>query len=80
MIHLTFANAFLLYLIFTTVIILTIWLYSHYRQRNKTYLPLEQELFICEFCHFAYVDQSAKKLNRCPQCQLINEKNRYIDK
>ncbi len=80
MIDLTFTTAFMLYLVATIIIVLGVWLHSHYHSRNRQFLPSEQELFVCEFCHFAYVEQSAKKLNRCPQCNLINEKNKYINK
>jgi uncharacterized paraquat-inducible protein A len=80
MIDLTFTTAFMLYLLTTIILVLGIWLYSHYRLRNRKFLPIEKELFVCEFCHFAYVEQSVKKLNRCPQCNLINKKNRYLQK
>jgi hypothetical protein len=77
MIELTFNTMFMLYLGGTLAIILGIWLYSHYRMRRRIFFPIEQDLFICEYCHFAYIEESVKHLNRCPQCGLYNKHNTY---
>jgi uncharacterized paraquat-inducible protein A len=71
-IELSPTTALMLYLGFTLTILLGAWLYSHYSSRHKKILPLEQELHICEFCHFAYLDTNAKKITRCPRCQSFN--------
>lgn len=72
MIELTFASAFMLYLCMTLFVLFGLWIYHHYRSRHREILPLEQELTVCEYCHFAYLEDSAKKLTRCPQCQSYN--------
>jgi hypothetical protein len=77
MIELTFNTVFILYLCLTLVVVLGIWIYSHYRMRGRIYFTTEKALFICEYCHYAYVEDSAKKLNRCPQCGLYNKQNTY---
>lgn len=77
MIELTFATGFMLYLGLTLMSVLGVWIYSHYHTRRRVFFPIEKTLFLCEFCHYAYVDESVKKLNRCPQCGLINKKNEY---
>lgn len=74
MIELTFSTLFVLYLTITLGIVLGIWIYSHYRTRRMAFFPLERSLFICEFCHFAYLEESVKGVNRCPQCGLLNKK------
>lgn len=77
MIELTFNTLFILYLSITLVGVLGLWIYSHYRTRRRTFFTIEKALFVCEYCHFAYVEESAKRLNRCPQCGLFNKENNY---
>jgi hypothetical protein len=75
MIELTFNALFLIYLCGAISFVMGIWIYSHYRMRNRVFLPIEKALCICEFCHFAYVEESSRQLNRCPQCGLFNKQN-----
>jgi len=77
MIELTFNTLFILYLSITLMTVLGLWIYSHYRMRRRAIYTVEKALFICEYCHFAYVEESAKQLNRCPQCGLFNKENNY---
>ena len=77
MIELTFNTFFILYLALTLIIVLGIWIYSHYRMKRRTFFTTEKALFICEYCHFAYLEESVKELNRCPQCSLYNKHNSY---
>lgn len=78
MIELSFGTAFMLYLLFTLTLILGLWFYSHYQTKHKEILPYEQDLYICEYCHFAYLEEPTKDVNRCPQCHSLNKKNRYF--
>lgn len=66
------ATAAVLYLAATLSVILGIWLYNHYTTKKKERPPLTKELTICEFCHFAYLDNSTKGVTRCPQCNSYN--------
>jgi ribosomal protein L37AE/L43A len=77
MIELTFNTLFISYLSLTFAVVLGIWIYSHYRMRHRTFFTTEKALFICEYCHCAYVENSDKQLNRCPQCGLFNKENAY---
>ncbi len=77
MIELTFNTLFILYLSLTLATVLGIWIYSHYRMRRRSIFTTEKALFICEYCHFAYLEDSVKQLNRCPQCDLFNKQNAY---
>ena len=74
MIELTFTTAFMLYLGLTLMFVMGIWIYSHFKSKQKTIFTCEKELFICEFCHYAYLEDQIKKLNKCPQCGLFNKK------
>ncbi len=77
MIELTFNTIFMLYLGLTIASVLGIWIYSHYRLRRRIFFFAEKALFICDYCHFAYLENRDKQLNRCPQCGLFNKNNHY---
>lgn len=77
MIALTFNAFFMLYLATTLTIVLGIWIYSHYRMKQRLFFSTEHTLFICEYCHFTYLEEDIKSLNRCPQCSLLNKDNAY---
>ena len=77
MIELTFNTLFILYLSLTLIVVLGIWIYSHYKVRRRAFFSTERALCICEYCHFAYVEDRNKQLNRCPQCGLFNKENTY---
>lgn len=71
------ATAIMLYLAMTLVVLLTVWILSHYKRKKRKIFQIEKELFVCEYCHSTYVDDHAKKVTRCPQCQSFNEQNTY---
>ncbi len=73
MIELSPTTALMLYLGLTLFFLLSIWIWNHYASRRRQILPAEQDLHVCEFCHFAYLDTGAKKLTRCPRCQSYNK-------
>jgi hypothetical protein len=76
MIELTPDTALMLYLAMTLAVILGIWICSHYRRRTRSFLPLEKELVVCEFCLFPYLDEGGKKITRCPRCDSFNQSKR----
>jgi ribosomal protein L37AE/L43A len=73
MIELSPTTALMLYLGMTLSVLLGLWIFQHYRYRHKKILSSEKELFICEYCHFAYLDEGTKKITHCPQCQSYNK-------
>lgn len=72
MIEISSSTAAVLYLGATLCAILGIWIYNHYTGKKKARPPLAQELTVCEFCHFAYLDSSDKGVTRCPRCNSFN--------
>lgn len=67
------ATAIMLYLALTLTVLLGIWIYYYFRKKGKKILPLEKELWVCEYCHFPYVDTHGKKITCCPQCKSFNQ-------
>lgn len=74
MITLTATTAAMLYLCVTLTVLLGIWTYHHYKSRSNKIIVVEQELLICEYCHFAYLVDLSKKVTQCPQCHCFNKK------
>lgn len=77
MISLSMTTALMLYLALTLIILFSLWGYHHYTLRNKKIIVSEEELFLCEYCHFAYLADRAKQVNKCPQCSSYNKGNKY---
>ncbi len=75
MIKLSPVTALMLYLFMTLATLLSIWSWYHFRSRKKKVILAEQELKVCEYCHFAYLDQISKDVSQCPQCQLFNKRH-----
>lgn len=73
MIELAPTTALMLYLGFTLICLLAASVYNHCKSRHKQILPSEKDLHVCEFCHFAYLEEGAKPITRCPRCQSFND-------
>lgn len=72
MITLTSTTAAMLYLCLTLATLLGLWGGQHCRSRKKKIDVSDQELLVCEYCLFAYLDDKSKRITRCPQCQSYN--------
>ena len=72
MIVLAPTTAIMLYLLTTLLAILGIWSWRHYQTRQKKVVTIQKELIVCEYCHFAFLEEKAKKVSQCPQCQSYN--------
>lgn len=80
MIALSLSDAFLLYLGIAILFLLGLWLYQHFKKGpHKAIQPLHI-LFVCEYCHFVYQEESHLKVTQCPQCQSLNKNNPYKNK
>lgn len=73
-------TALMLYLSFTLAILLGLWTWHHVKSRKKKISLNEQDLFVCEFCHFVYLGSASNKITKCPQCLSFNEKNKFQTK
>lgn len=77
MIVLSPGAALTVYLGVTLLFLLGIWLWQNYKSRKTKIISSEQELFICEYCHYIYLESQVKEINKCPQCNSFNQKNPY---
>ncbi len=75
MIEVSANTAMMLYLSLTLAVILGIWIQQHYASKKRQLSIQENTLFICEYCHFAYLASKHKKINKCPQCHSFNQQN-----
>ena len=73
MIELSPIMAIMIYLGMTLGILLSLWAYSHYQQRHKKLVTSDQTLKMCEYCAFAYLADTSKKISKCPQCLSYNK-------
>jgi hypothetical protein len=74
MIELTPTVACTLYLSATLAFLLGLWGFQHYNSRHKKLITVARELFVCEYCHFAYLGELGKEVTQCPQCQSFNKR------
>lgn len=77
MIELSANTALMLYLGLTLATLMGLWAVQHFQKRRKKILTHDQELLICEFCHFAYLGDIGKPVSKCPQCQSFNKGNKF---
>ncbi|MGA8163682.1 MAG: hypothetical protein WB791_01500 [Waddliaceae bacterium] len=74
LIELSPTAAIMVYLCLTLATLLGIWGFHHWRSRQKKVLFIERKLYVCEYCQFVYLDQIAKSVTQCPQCQSFNKR------
>lgn len=72
MIEISSNTAIMIYLGVSIFSILAVWGWHHWSGKKKKIQLGEKKLVLCEFCHFAYLDNGIKKVTRCPQCQSYN--------
>lgn len=73
MFEISATTALMLYLGTTLGAILGLWGCQHYKRRHAKINPARQVLFVCEYCHFAYLDDLDKTVTQCAQCQSFNK-------
>lgn len=70
-------TAIMIYLAIFLAVIMGLWLNTHVVKRNKKIVTTEQKLLVCEYCQCAYVEDLAKEVTKCPECQSYNKNNLY---
>lgn len=78
MIEINAATAFFLYLFATLILLVSLWLKFFLRSHKKeAYFTEANSLYLCEYCHFVYMERTGQPNTRCPQCQSLNKSNDY---
>lgn len=72
MITLDISQAVFLYLLFSVVSILVLWIF--FEERLKFIYLREEDLYVwqCEICTYTYVDSTNKEISKCPMCDSFN--------
>lgn len=73
MIEISESSAFMIYLGLTLGPLLGIWVFQHYSRKHQKIDLSAQRLYVCEYCHFCYLDGQSLPITRCPQCQSYNK-------
>ena len=71
------STAFLLYLALTLVTLLTLWFIQNLRMQGKPVQLAAKELYVCEYCQTAYLEERTKAVSQCPQCSSYNKQNQF---
>lgn len=74
MIELTTNAALIIYLGLTLAVILTLWLVNHFKSKKRYSIDTRQQLYLCEYCCFVYLELDNQTVTTCPQCQSFNKR------
>jgi uncharacterized protein with PIN domain len=72
MITLDISEAIFLYLLFSVIGILILWIF--FEERLKFIYFREEDVYIwqCDICAYTYIDSINKEISRCPICNSFN--------
>ena len=72
MIRMDISQAVFLYLSFTVVGILILWIF--FEERLKFVYFREEDIFVwqCNICTYTYVDSKSEDISKCPRCKSFN--------
>ncbi len=71
------SEIFMIYLAATLAAILVVSIIHSVKQKKRKVLSSETCLYVCEYCTYAYLDKRASLVNRCPQCDSLNQHNQH---
>lgn len=72
MIEIGLTQAIVLYSLAIAIVVSGIWIYTEVSVRRPQRALGKQFLWHCSFCGCSYLDESARKLSQCPQCNSYN--------
>lgn len=72
MIKLDISQAVFLYLLFSVIALLILWIF--FEERLKFINFGEEDVYVwqCEICTYTYVDSINRDISKCPQCSSFN--------
>ena len=74
MIKLDISVALFVYLFFTVVLVLALWIWFEKRSRFTDFETNRENVWQCSVCSYVYVDKKGEDFSRCPRCNSINQK------
>ena len=79
MIELDISQAVFLYLFFSVIGILILWIF--FEERFKFVYFREEDVYVwqCNICAYAYVDSKGEDISRCPRCSSFNSRKERGD-
>lgn len=75
MIRLEFSTAVALYLSFSVIIILILWIAFEYRKEGKKFTSGGRFIWHCSICDNTYVDSKHENISQCPRCGSYVERS-----
>lgn len=76
MIRLTVSSVIFLYMLFSVIIILVIWIVSGYRLAKRVFPKDVDYIWKCSVCFNAYVDSSHDDISICTLCGSYNKREK----
>lgn len=80
MIKLELSLAVSLYLIFSVIGILIIWVFFEKRKGLRRINPEEKFVWQCPICTFFYIDSQNDEISVCPRCGSYNSREKGGEK
>ncbi|MBF0215645.1 MAG: hypothetical protein HQL30_01475 [Candidatus Omnitrophica bacterium] len=74
MIKLDLSTALFVYLFFTVIAVLLLWLVMDLGTKLKTYSSDEKFIWHCNICANTYIDSRHEAISKCPRCGSFIEK------
>jgi len=74
MIKIDVSTAVSLYLVFSVIAVLVIWVTYEYGWKIKKYASDKRFIWQCSVCLYTYIDSKHENYSKCPQCGSYNEK------
>jgi len=74
MIRLEFSSAVALYLFFSVIVILTLWVFFGHRSYKDKYKSGDKFVWHCTICDYTFIDSVREDISQCPRCGSFVER------
>jgi len=74
MIKLDISVALFVYLFFTVILVLVLWIRLERRSGFTNFKVNRKDVWQCSVCSYVYADKKGEDFSRCPRCRSINKK------
>jgi len=64
-----------IYLIFSMILLLSLWVWQSFKKEKHISLASDEKKVVqCSVCFYSYVDNKKDSISKCPQCGSWNKK------